>query len=152
MKLVVVGVGNRLRGDDEAGILAAEAVRTLPISGLADVKVLQEPCDLVEALEGYDGAIIVDACLCSLPPGEVVSWSLNSDSSGFAGWTSAHSISVERALLLAEVLASLPQRIALYAVSGKNFQIGDAASESVKKGALDAAQVILQKVLEWQKA
>ena len=70
-RLLVIGVGNTLRGDDGVGVRVAQALaeRLLP----QDVTVLDggtAGLDLIFHLEGADRVILIDAANMGRPPGE----------------------------------------------------------------------------------
>jgi hydrogenase 3 maturation protease len=76
-RLVILGVGNPLKGDDAAGLLCAEQLmKSVPRKAKPSVKVLRA----YDVPENYTGVIrkfkparvlIVDAALAGLKPGEV---------------------------------------------------------------------------------
>jgi hydrogenase maturation protease len=75
-RILVLGLGNDILGDDAVGLLAARRLRaSLPAS--VDV---QESAgaglDLLDVLEGYGGALILDAIVTGAhPPGTVLEFS-----------------------------------------------------------------------------
>lgn len=72
-RTIVVGVGNPVLTDDAVGIRVARIVRER-LPGGSGVEV-RELCvggmELMEALVGYDRAILVDAMICGGAPGTV---------------------------------------------------------------------------------
>lgn len=63
MRTILVGLGNPILADDSVGIKAAQAVRGL-LAGQGEVQVIEAYAGglrLMEAMAGYDRAIIVDA-------------------------------------------------------------------------------------------
>jgi hydrogenase maturation protease len=60
---LVIGCGNPLRGDDAAGLRAAEAVAAWAIPGVRALAVHQLVPELAEQLAAADLAIFVDACV-----------------------------------------------------------------------------------------
>ncbi len=76
-RIVIMGVGNPLKGDDAAGLLCAEALlKGIPAKGRRGVKILRA----YDVPENYTGiirkfrptrVIIIDAALAGLKPGEV---------------------------------------------------------------------------------
>ena len=71
--ILLLALGNDLLGDDGVGLLAARAVRE-EFSGQVDVVESGEAgLALVEMLEGYEKAILLDAIVTGkYPPGEVI--------------------------------------------------------------------------------
>jgi hydrogenase 3 maturation protease len=76
-RIVIMGVGNPLKGDDAAGLLCAEALlKGLPAKGRRGVKILRA----YDVPENYTGiirkfrptrVIIIDAALAGLKPGDI---------------------------------------------------------------------------------
>ncbi|MBS1706301.1 MAG: hydrogenase maturation protease [Armatimonadetes bacterium] len=146
MKIVVVGLGVPFRGDDQAGVLAAQA--TLPNSDHFEVKILSDPCDLLDAVADADGAIIADALQCDLEPGTVVRWDVLRDP--FPTITSSvHLISLEQVLDLGKSLGLLPCKLVLYGIAGKAFGLGEEVTEQVQDAAESVARSIIEEVNEW---
>src|SRR4029079_16715395 len=72
VRLLIIGYGNRLRGDDAAGYLAAESLRTLLIA--PDIEILavhQLTPELAEPIAVAGRVIFLDAA-ASGTPGEIV--------------------------------------------------------------------------------
>jgi hydrogenase 3 maturation protease len=76
-RIVILGVGNPLKGDDAAGLLCAEALlKSIPAKARRAVKILRT----YDVPENYTGiirkfrptrVIIIDAALAGLKPGEI---------------------------------------------------------------------------------
>ena len=115
--VVVIGVGNELRGDDRAGL---EAVRRVCESELpASVTVHLHEGEAVDLLELWDGA---DASQVPLPSP--------------VRRSSSHTIGIAEAIELARALGTLPSRILVYGVEGRQFEAGIELSGEVAE-ALD---------------
>src|SRR5690242_13621602 len=65
---VVIGIGNPDRGDDAAGLLAVRSLGDLAGRGIDLVERSGEATELLDALEGADWAILVDAA-AGIAPG-----------------------------------------------------------------------------------
>ncbi len=73
MKTLVLGLGNPLLGDDAVGLRVAERLRER-LAGRKDVEVREEEAGglrLMEAMSGYDRAVVVDAAVTGGTPGTV---------------------------------------------------------------------------------
>ncbi|HEY3328955.1 MAG TPA: hydrogenase maturation protease [Capsulimonadaceae bacterium] len=68
-KVLVLGCGNDLRGDDAVGRLVADAIEKLDIDGVRVMSVGQYTPDLAADLAEFDLAIFVDACEEVVPTG-----------------------------------------------------------------------------------
>lgn len=73
MRIVVIGLGSELRGDDAAGLVVVDLLaRRISADGLDFKKCYSTGFGIMEALEGYDSAIIVDTLVTGLyNPGEI---------------------------------------------------------------------------------
>ena len=120
---VVVGIGNRSRGDDGVGPLVAERVAAL---GLPGVRVLTEaePLDLVEVLAAHDDVVVVDALAPRGHPGRVVVWSLDGPWPAGRGGRpiGSHGIGVLEAVELARALGGLAARLTVVGVEAGTLE------------------------------
>ncbi len=128
--LVVVGVGNLLRGDDAAGIAVLRRLRPRP--GVRLLALGGEATALVEALRGAAAAIVVDAAAGARPG----SWqrldaAAQALPEGLFG-RSTHGFGVAAGLELARALGTLPGTCVLYALGGAQFRVGAAMSAAVE--------------------
>ena len=114
MALVVLGLGNDLLGDDTAGLLAAEQLdgRLGPQTTVR--RTAQSGLYLIEHLQGFDDAIVIDTILGDRP-GHV----RELDASAFAPIRvpSAHDTGLPEALALARRAGlRVPSRLRIFAV------------------------------------
>jgi hydrogenase maturation protease len=73
VKTLVLGLGNPLLGDDAIGLRVAERLRQ-ELAGREDVEVREEEAGglrLMEAMTGFDRAVVVDAAVTGAAPGTV---------------------------------------------------------------------------------
>ena len=131
MRIRVIGIGTPF-GDDAVGLAVA---RELRLPGV-DTRLCRRPLDLVDALEGVDAAVLVDATRCGRPPGTVH----EPDAADLreVRTLSSHGIGVCEALSLARALGRAPPRIALVGIEAELVD-GDALSGPVR-AALDEAR------------
>lgn len=130
--MLVVGVGNDLRGDDGVGLAVARRVR----EARGDVRVavlLGDAADLVELMRGEEQVVIVDAVAGA---GEIGRIHRVDASRGWEGPRqpegSTHALGVAEALELARALGCLPPRVTVFGVEGLRFCIGDEMSPEVR--------------------
>jgi hydrogenase maturation protease len=91
-----------------------------------------EATGLVEAMEGWDQVLIIDASMSGATPGgyrifEAGETALPSDLSE----TSSHGFGVPQAIELARALGTLPARCRVYAIEGETFETGAPLSDAV---------------------
>jgi hydrogenase maturation protease len=117
--MLIIGCGNRERSDDGAGILVAERLREL---GIEVETSSGEALDLMEAWNGADDVILVDAVSTGAPVGTVKAWDGRPPLASV--WTNAstHGLGVAEAIELAHVLDRLPTRLRVYGIEGRRFE------------------------------
>jgi hydrogenase maturation protease len=145
--VVVIGVGNRDRGDDAAGRRVAAALReTVP----ANVVVLEsdgDPATIMDAWEGAALAVVVDAMVSGSVPGTVRRFDATDDSIPVSvDLTSTHGMGAAEAIELARELGRLPDRLLVYGIEGTSFRAGDPLSAEVSGGVELAASMVLAEV------
>jgi hydrogenase maturation protease len=140
---LVVGIGNRSRGDDAVGPEVASRVAQLGLPGVA-VVMLDEPMTLVEQLGTYDHVVVVDAINPRGHPGrvhvrQVGHARLRRDPPALG----SHGLSVADAIELARALGQLPRRLTLVGVEARTFRLGAPLSARVRESLGDAADAVV---------
>jgi hydrogenase maturation protease len=75
-RILVLGLGNDILGDDAVGLLAARRLRSLLPETVDVVESGGGGLDLLDALEGYERALLLDAILTGKhPPGTILEFS-----------------------------------------------------------------------------
>lgn len=123
---MVIGVGNRSRGDDAIGPLVVdelgareEAITTLICDGdLADLSLRWGPADDV---------IIVDACCTRSPLGTL--HKLEPEQLRSQGAWSTHGVGIAEAVELARLLDRLPRSLQVFGVEARVFDYGPMSTE-----------------------
>ncbi|MBY6241452.1 hydrogenase maturation protease [Methylosinus sp. Sm6] len=141
---VVIGVGNPLRGDDGAGRRAAALLRA---ASPPDVEIIGrdgEATALLEAMDGAELAIFIDACASGAAPGavrrfDVARAPLPQNEFG----ASSHGLGLATAIELARALGGLPRVCVVYAIEGESFTQGAPLSRAAEAGAIEAARLAL---------
>jgi hydrogenase maturation protease len=128
----VIGVGNRFRGDDGAGLAVAERLRGRVPHDVAVVECEQEPTRLLDAWDGAERAVVVDACSGGSPPGTVHRFDLAAAPLPERVFrSSTHAFGVGDAVELARALGRLPARVVVYGIEGADFAAGPDLSTAV---------------------
>ena len=141
--VVVVGVGNAVRGDDGVGLVVAEQLAGRVPPGVRVVQCEQEPTRLLDAWRGTDTAIVVDACASGAEPGSVHRY--DASSVGLPAQTfrsSTHAFGVGDAVELGRALGELPQRVIVYGIEGRDFAAGAPVSDVARAAASLVADAI----------
>ena len=132
MTALVVGIGNRSRGDDAVGPEVASLVARRHLPGVA-VVVLEQPLALVEHLGTHDHVVVVDATSPRGHPGrvhvrQVGAGPLRRDPPALG----SHGLGVAEAVELARALGRLPRRLTLVGVEARTFRLGAPLSAVVR--------------------
>lgn len=144
--MLVLGVGNRSRGDDGAGPCVAEHVAALGIPGV-EVVMESEPLALIEAMAGHDAVVIIDAVSAQGDPGRVHVWPVDSLPSGRPGPAlGSHGLGVQDAVELARALGCLPSRVTVVGVEGETFEVGAPLTEQVRERLAQAVQAVSEAI------
>jgi hydrogenase maturation protease len=149
-RVVVIGVGNLLRGDDGAGL---EAVRALaPRARAAALEVREqegEALGLLEQWEGAAAAVLVDAIHSGAPAGTIHRVDASSEPipASLASSSSTHAVGVGEAVELARALGGLPPATILYGIEGASFDTGGGISPAVAAALPELAEAVLAEAL-----
>ena len=126
---VIIGVGNRWRCDDGAGIAAAErlAERNVPAHPHTG-----DPASLMALWEGADEVILIDAVNSGESPGTVVVLDATDQELPVGMLRSTHGMGPADAVELARSLHSLPGRVVVYGIEGLEYGYGRTLSAPVQ--------------------
>lgn len=114
MRVHVIGIGT-LHADDAIGLAIADRLASLPLPDGVIVKTCARPLpDLLDAFEGADGAVLVDAACTGAAPGSILRFAVSDLARSRT--PSSHGVGVAQALALAEALGCAPARVECLAV------------------------------------
>ena len=143
----MIGVGNAYRGDDGLGPAVTDALRGRVPSTVAIVECEQELSRLLDAWEGADAAIVVDAVERGDAPGGVHRFEgTDGPIPARAFRSSTHAFGVGDAIELARALGRLPRAVIVYGIEGADFTAGEGLSPSVTAGVDAVATAILSDI------
>ena len=154
MNIVIIGIGQTLRGDDGAGPAAVKSwVKRYPqTQETAQIRTEIEELpglNLLSLLQSSDAAIIVDAVQSNNKPGTL---HLVQDDNKFLSRDkaqSAHNLGVQETLALARLLRfeDLPELITIIGIEVENVALGENLSIDVKNAVPKAADLIEKQLL-----
>ena len=152
MKILVLGLGNPILGDDGVGITAAALLEErlppgLPVEVDTDY---HGGLHLMERLVGYDLAIIIDAiCTGTHPPGTILR--LGPDDVPTQHTASAHDVNLPTALAMARRMRlTIPQEICIIAIEAQNvLQFNEHCTPAVEAALPRAVDAALAQLREW---
>jgi len=144
--VLVIGIGNLLRGDDGAGPAVAHRLLDSPEpDGIAVREYEGEPVGLIDVWDGAGAVVLVDAVSSgTAPAGSVRRFDVSSAALP-AAWsrsTSTHAIGAAEAIELARAVGRLPPLVVAVGIEGAAFELGAGLSPAVE-GALDEAVALV---------
>jgi hydrogenase maturation protease len=140
----IIGCGNRDRGDDQAGILAAERLRKLGVESEVHTG---DALALIEKWRSADDVVLIDAIVSGAPAGTVRVWDSSlpeSDLPNAAGGlaVSSHGFDIAKAIELARALGKFPNHLRVYGIEAETFERGANVSPPV----LDAIDFVVREI------
>jgi hydrogenase maturation protease len=146
---VVIGVGNEFRHDDGAGLAVAARLGGRVPTGVAVVSCEQESSRLLEAFDGVEGAVVVDAIASGAAPGTLHRFDVGERPLPVRVFrSSTHAFGVGETIELARALGSLPQRLLVYGIEGSDFGAGRGLSTPVQAAVESAVRAVLDDLEE----
>lgn len=126
--MLILGCGNRDRGDDGAGVLVAERLRDL---GLNARICSGQALELIDAWKAADDVIIVDAVMTRGPAGKV--WLRDGEQLTLPETLSlsSHGFGIAEGIRLARILGCLPKRLRVFGIEVSRIELGSALSPEV---------------------
>ena len=157
MRTLVIGLGNPVRADDAVGLHVARAVRQrlTEVGAYADDghridvdEIWAGGLRLVEAMCGYDHAIVIDAMAAEgIAPGSLRRLDV-ADLGACRTVTCAHDTSLPTALALwREAGAALPERIAVLGIGADDLvSLAEALTPAVAAAVPRAADLVMEEL------
>jgi hydrogenase maturation protease len=143
VRVVLIGVGNALRGDDAAGLELVARVREEP--GVELVVHEREPIELLDIWAAADAAILVDAVHSGASAGTIHRFDVSSDALPSAlAPASSHTIGLGEVIELGRTLGRLPAHVIVYGIEGARFDSGSALSPEVAAAIDSLTDTVLQ--------
>ncbi|MFF2204851.1 hydrogenase maturation protease [Streptomyces sp. NPDC058145] len=132
-RVVVIGVGNPLRGDDGVGPAAVEALRGRVPDGTVLTVSDGEPGRMLDLWGGADAVVVVEA-LRARPgrPGTLHTFTAAEAAGRTPGTASTHALGLGECLALAETLDRLPPRLVVHAMEVADVALGARFSDAVR--------------------
>ena len=139
----IIGLGNRMRGDDAAGLIVAERIRTR-IGPHADVIVAEMAgADLLEWFNGAQAVLLIDAVRSGAPPGTLHRCEASHNPIQAVHLPhSSHALSGADALELARSLRLLPPIVLVFGIEVRETGLGRPLSPDVA----DAIEAVVETV------
>jgi len=145
-RVLIIGIGNEMRGDDALGILAVQELRHSVPEGVDCVEGDGEGGELIETWRSYHRVILIDAFSSGAIPGMLhcCDVSITRIPPQFFRYSS-HSFGVGHAVEIARRLQLLPQEFTIYGIEGKSFKAGEPLSQQVRSRMPELLESVLSK-------
>jgi hydrogenase maturation protease len=137
MQRIVIGIGNRDRGDDGAGIAVAEELTELTTHAVASGSL-----DLYELWTADDDVVVVDAMRSGATPGTVRSFDVTDEPLPDETFASTHSFGPAASIEIARALGRMPASIEVIGIEAGDFTAGAAMSPAVARAVRDVTRGI----------
>jgi hydrogenase maturation protease len=147
MRRVVIGVGNVYRGDDGAGLAVVERLRGRVPDGVDVVASEEEPTRLMDAWDGADSVVVVDAVASGSEPGVLHRFDATADAVPARVFrSSTHAFGVGEAIEIARALGTLPGQVLVYGIEGADFDAREGLSPPVEAAVERLAEAVLEEL------
>jgi hydrogenase maturation protease len=141
----IIGLGNVMRGDDAAGLLAARRLRQVVDDRVGVIEAEMAGVDLVELMKGARLAILIDAARSGQRPGTVHRLDASAGPVGVGMFpSSSHALGISEALELARVMGVLPETVIVYGIEVENTEAGHPLSPPVA----NALNVVVGRIVQ----
>lgn len=139
---LVVGLGQRDRGDGGAGLAVADRVASLGLPGVTVIE-REDPAALLAEWQGPELVVVADAVRSGQVPGTVQM--LHPAHGPLPRWTGpggSHAFGLADAVELARTLQQLPPCLVVVGVEAEQFRPGEPLSAQVAAAIEPAAQTV----------
>lgn len=142
--MIVIGVGNRSRGDDAVGIHVVERLK----GSVECYESNGDPSDLIVLFGSDREVIVVDAMVSGSRPGTITTTEIalgvpSSPVVPLRTQSSTHGFGVFEALELARIMGTIPARLTVIGIEGSDFSPGAPLSPVMEGAVARAADLIL---------
>lgn len=134
----IICCGTPYRGDDAAGLVVAQRLQRL---GIEVSMCTGEATALLQAMDGADDVLIVDAVITGAARGTIYEW-LDDATEFQHNSPTTHALGVAEAIALARVLGRLPKRLHIYSIEAAKVEVGVEVSVEVSRAAEELAHRI----------
>jgi len=145
--VLIIGIGNELRGDDGLGLHVARELRKHGMQGTTIIESSGEGADLIQSWTGHDRVMLIDAFSSGSAPGllHMFDTSIVSLPAHFFRYSS-HAFGVAEAIEVARRVQILPNRMHVCGIEGRTFRLGARLSRPVRAKIAELIDGIVLKV------
>ncbi len=148
--IYVIGIGNRFRGDDGAGLAVARALREMALPGVTVLEQDGDAAALLEILRTGEPLILIDAVCSGAAAGTLLRLDITDSPlpASLRSGGSTHALGVAEALGLSRALGFPPARRVIYGIEGADYSYTDSLSPSVRSAVEKAAEAIREELIQ----
>ncbi len=145
-RTLVIGVGNRDRGDDAVGPSVIDALRSYNADELETIVIEGDLSDLALRWTADQAVVVVDAVRSGRQPGTIVAIDGLSRAPSAGGHPiSSHGVGLFEAIELARILNRLPQSLVIFGVEACSFDHFAPLSEPVAAAVPQLTEQVLER-------
>jgi len=151
--VLVVGLGNPLRGDDGAGLEVVRHLRDLDGAHGIEVRELDgDTTALLDVWLACDAVMLVDTMPSGARPGTIRRLDARRDTlpEPRHGPSSTHTAGLAQTIELGRALGRQPRRLIVYAIEGLSFDPGSGLSDEVRAAISGLTQMVLDEATALQ--
>lgn len=141
----VICIGNRNMGDDAAGQLVADILEE---RGWRDIVRVESPLEAMDTRAEAEEVLIVDAVKSDLEAGRIIIIDSPERLSELGCSLSTHTVDLCSVLRLLEAIGSMPERMRIYGISGKDFSPDQGPSEAILEACRRVAGMLEERLLK----
>ncbi len=143
--VLVVGIGNPLRGDDAVGRVVARRLRKRDVRLLRVLEHTGKGASLMELWKQAHTVIVIDSVSSHSPPGTIHRFDATSEPLPARMFhDSTHAFGLAEAVELSRALSQLPAQLIIYGIEAKSLAIGRELSAEVEQAVTPVINCILQ--------
>jgi hydrogenase maturation protease len=140
---VVIGVGNRWRRDDAAGLAVIDGLRDRVVDGVILVESDGEPTRLLDAFALAPRVVMVDAVVTGAVPGSIHRFTDQDLPNQMGIGQSSHLVQLVETIELGKLLDKLPSGLVLIGIEATDFDNGEGMTPAVAASIADAVETVL---------
>ncbi len=148
-KVLVVGIGNPVRGDDAIGAAVAKALAGRLPDNVAIRTRAGDMLALIDDWDGFDALICIDAAVPMGTPGRIHRIDPKDEPlPRDPVYASSHAFGVAEAIGLGQALNSAPRNIVVFAIEGASFERGAPMTPEVAAAIDEVADRVVAEVAQ----
>jgi len=139
MERIIIGVGNRDRGDDAAGVAVAQGL-TGRTTHVVDASAL----NLFELWADNDDVVVIEAMRSGAAPGTILAFDAHENPLPQETFASTHSFGPAAGIELARALGRMPASLEVIGIEAGDFTAGSSLSPPVTR----AVEVVTRRLTD----